>query len=221
MNTLRSSIFRSLALAVAGAGALAGSATMRADPHVNVGVSIGVPMPRGYAEVRVGRDQFYYHRGTFYRPGPRGGYYVVRAPHGAIVRELPPRCSRVYVGGIWYWRYDDIYYRAVPEGYIVVDSPVVVTSATATVAPTPPPAPVVEQTVWVGDVEYVFKDGQFFRRTAEGLVWTEPPLGALTKTLPADATSVWYQGVEYYECDDVYFHKTPSGYEVVKAPWKK
>ncbi len=41
-----------LLLALSGASALAPSA--RAD--VRVGVSVGVGLPRGYAEVRVGRD---------------------------------------------------------------------------------------------------------------------------------------------------------------------
>jgi hypothetical protein len=76
------------------------------------------------------------------------------------------------------------------------------------------------QSVWVGQTEFLFRDGQFFRRTLDGLAWVEAPLGALTKTLPGDARSVWYQDNEYFECDNVFFRKTPDGYKVVAAPWK-
>lgn len=203
-------------MALLAIGVFSTTATLRADPQVRVGVSVGIPLPHGYAEVRVGHDNYYYHRGTYYRHGPHG-YHVVRAPLGARIRELPPRCSRIYIGGLWYWRYGDVYYRPYNDGYVVVETPVVVNNT----PPPPAPAPVQEQTVWVGQTEFVYKDGQFFRKTADGLVWVEPPAGAVTKALPADATSVWYQGNEYFECDEVYFHKTPDGYEVVKAPWKK
>jgi hypothetical protein len=217
MNLHRSLSFRLLAPALAGAFLLTGASQLRADPRVSVGVSIGVPFPHGYAEIRVGHDNYYYHRGTYYRPGPRG-YHVVRAPYGARIRELPPHCSRIYLGGVWYWRFGDDYYRPYEDGYVVVEPP---TTIVVKEAPPPAPAPVAEQSVWVGDKEYVFKNGQFFTKTPEGLVWAEAPLGAITKALPAESTSVWYQGVEYFECDEVYFHKTPNGYEVVRAPWKK
>jgi hypothetical protein len=217
MNPIRISLPRLLATSLAGAFLLTGAAALRADPHVSVGVSLGIPLPHGYAEVRVGHDNYYYHRGTFYRPGPRG-YYVVHAPIGARIRALPPHCSRIYISGTWYWRYGDVYYRPFEDGYVVVDQP---TTVVVKEAPPPAPAPAPEQTVWVGDKEFVFKDGQFFTKTPDGLVWAEAPIGAITKMLPAESTSVWYQGVEYYECDEVYFHKTPNGYEVVKAPWKK
>jgi len=233
MNQPSSSSFRVLLPALAGAALLFGASSLRAahderdhdhdhdrGPDVRVGVSLGIPLPHGYAEVRVGHDNFYYHRGMYYRNGPHG-YYVVHAPLGARIRELPPYCSRIFIGGLWYWRYDDVYYRAYDDGYVVVESPVVVGATTATVAAPPPPAPVIEQSVWVGDKELIFKNGQFFRKTPDGLVWVEAPLGAITRTLPADATSVWYQGTEYFECDEVYFVKTPNGYEVIHAPWKK
>jgi hypothetical protein len=217
---------RVLLMALVGAGALTAGVAARAD-RVSVGVSVGVPLPHGYAEVHYGRDRYYYHRGYYYRPGPHG-YVVVRPPRGIIVRELPPRCSRVYVGSTVYYRYDNVYYQPVSGGYVVVDQPptvVVSQPAPAAVVPaTPAPpatAPEEYQSVWVGDVEYQFKDGQFFKKTADGLVWSPAPLGAITRTVPSDAQSVWYQDVEYFECDNVYFRKTPNGYQVVEAPWKK
>src|SRR5512135_2935063 len=92
----------------------------RADSHVDVGLSIGVPLPHGYMDVVVGRDHFYSHRGVFYRRGPHG-FVVVRAPRGAVLRVLPPHCARVYVNNVIYFRYGDVYYQAVPQGYMVVD----------------------------------------------------------------------------------------------------
>ncbi len=202
----------SLSLATMVGAALLTGPALRADSHVDIGLSVGVPLPHGYADVVVGRDHFYTHRGVFYRRGPHG-FVVVRAPRGAIIRVLPPHCARVYVNSVVYYRFGDVYYQAVPQGYVVVDPP------TAVALPPPPPAPEY-QSVWVGNTEYLFKDGQFFRRTQDGVVWTEAPLGAVTPTLPADATSVWYQDNEYFECDDVSFRKTPEGYKVVPKPWK-
>lgn len=215
---------RFLVLALAGAGAFVATEG-RAETHVNVGVSVGVPMPHGYAQVSVGGSNYYYHRGTFYRPGPHG-YYVVRAPRGCVVRTLPPYYTRVYYGGVPYFYYSGVYYQTAPGGYVVVDPPstVVVTQSKSDPSVSTAPAPQQEegyQTVWVGDVQYQFKDGQFFKKTADGLIWSEAPLGAVTKTLPPDAKSVWYQDIEYFESDDVYFRKTAEGFKVVNAPWKK
>lgn len=193
------------------AGAFSAVPSAQADVHV--GVSVGVELPRGYSEVRVGRDRYYTQRGVFYQRGPRG-YVVVRAPRGAIIRSLPPHYTRIYVGSTVYYRYGDVYYQPARNGYVVVDAPV---------AQALPPARPVEdyQSVWVGKQEYLFKDGQFFMKTPDGMVWTPAPTGAITRDLPSDARSVWYQNEEFFESDEVYFHKTPAGYEVVAAPWKK
>jgi hypothetical protein len=203
---------RILLLAAAGAAAFATS-EVRADSRVGVGFSLGIPLPHGYLDVVVGREHYYSYRGTFYRRGPHG-LMVVRAPRGARLRELPPHCARVYVGNVVYYRYGDVFYQPVRNGYVVVDAPTVVN------LPPPPPPAAEYQSVWVGSAEYLFKDGQFFQQTPEGLIWMEAPVGAITKTLPVDATSVWYQEVEYFECDNVYFRKTPEGYRVVTKPWK-
>ena len=185
----------------------------RAD--VRVGVSLGFELPHGYAEVRVGHDSYYHSRGVFYRRGPRG-YYVVPAPRGAFIRVLPPYCTRIYVGPSLYYRYGDVYYQPMRDGYVVVERPVVETQSL------PPVKPAEEyQSVWVEKNEYLFKNGQFFTKTPDGMVWVPAPVGAITRDLPTDAQSVWYQGVEYYDSDDVYFRKTPDGYQVVSQPWKK
>ncbi len=203
----------SMTVAVVVGAAVILSSESKAEPRVDVGVSVGIPLPRGYVDVTVGREHFYVHRGVFYRRA-RHGFVVVRAPRGAVLRVLPPRCERIHVNNVVYFRFGDVYYRAVPHGYIVVDPP-----ATMVVPPAPPADEY--QSVWVGRAEYLFKDGQFFRKTPEGLVWTEAPMGAVTRTLPSDATRVWYRDVEYFDCDDVYFRRVAEGYRVVPVPWRK
>jgi hypothetical protein len=199
-----------LLAAVVGVAAIT-TAELRADPRVGVDVAIGVPLSHGFLDVVVGREHYYSYRGTFYRRGPHG-LVVVRAPRGIVVGELPPHCARIYVGRVVYYRYGDVYYQQVPHGYMVVEAP--------TVEHAPPPPAEEYQSVWVGPNEFLFKDGQFFQKTPEGMVWVAAPLGAVTKSLPTDATSVWYQDNEYFEVDNVYFHKTPEGYKVVPQPWK-
>lgn len=203
---------------------LGGNTTAHADSRVNV--HIGVPLPRGYAEVSVGRDRYHYHRGTFYGHG-RHGYHVVRAPRGCVVRDLHPRHTSILIGGSLYYRYNNVYYQSCPGGYVVVDPPrttvvkVAAPAAQSASDDTRENKDSEYQSAWVGDVEYLFKDGQFFKRTSEGLVWSEAPLGAITKVLPDDARTIWYEEIEFFECDDVCFRKTPDGYKVVVAPWKK
>src|SRR5271154_5477624 len=80
-------------LALLGLMVAALSAVPALKAEVRVGVSLGVELPHGYAEVRVGHDHYYEHRGVFYQHGPRG-YMVVRAPRGAVVRVLPPYFTR-------------------------------------------------------------------------------------------------------------------------------
>jgi hypothetical protein len=184
----------------------------RDDRHVDVGLSVGIPLPHGYLDVVVGREHYYHYRGTFYRPGPHGRLMVVRAPYGAVIRELPPRCVRFQVGRAVYFRYGDIYYQPVPAGFLVVGAPV------GRGVPPPPPAPEF-LSVWAGPNECLFRDGQFFQRTPEGLVWMEVPYGAISRGLPAEVTPVWYQDIEYFQSDNVFFRKTPEGYRVVPAPF--
>src|SRR3954465_5717287 len=95
-----------LLLALTGTSMTAPAA--RADVHV--GVSLGVALPRGYAEVRVGRDGYYTHHGVFYHRGPHG-YVVGCAPRGAVIRTLPPHYTRIYVGSTVYYPFGDVYYQ--------------------------------------------------------------------------------------------------------------
>ncbi|MFI5355882.1 MAG: DUF6515 family protein [Opitutales bacterium] len=173
-------------------------------------------LPEGFVEVRVGRDSFYECRGVFYRTGPHG-YVRIAAPRGAVVRVLPARYSRIYVGGIVYYLAGGIYYTSMGNGFVVVDPPAAVVQAAPPVAaPVEPP-----QTVMVSGRPYIFQDGQFFIQTPEGLVWVQPPLGVVVSSLPADAKSIWFQRVEYFETDSSYYRRAPGGFMVVGAPWKR
>ncbi|MBN2644389.1 MAG: SH3 domain-containing protein [Desulfuromonadaceae bacterium] len=67
--------------------------------------------------------EHYYHRGIFYQPfGPV--FRVVRPPIGLIVTHLPLGYIELNFGGHPYARYNDIYYRPVRQGYMVVEPPV-------------------------------------------------------------------------------------------------
>lgn len=220
MNAQRSSFLRPTLLGLAllvGATAIPASARS----SVSVGVSVGVPLPHGYVEVYSGRDRYYYHRGHYYRPWRDGGYVVVRPPRGVIVREIPRNYTRVVVASGEYYRYDGIYYRRGPDGYVVVDTPVEFAPREEAVVTPAAPANTEYLSVWRDETEFFYKQGQFFKRTPEGMKWVDAPYGAISKSLPANPQSVWFQETEFFECDGAYFKKVPDGYKVVDAPWKR
>ncbi|MDP4611773.1 MAG: hypothetical protein NWT02_11335 [Opitutales bacterium] len=187
----------------------------------SIGAFIGIQPPKGSVEIKVGNFSFRYNSGVFYKH-TKHGYVVTQAPRGACIHILPPGHSRVVVGGYVYYCHNDVYYRQAPNGYIVVEAPVMVaTNPVVVSSPTVVSAPVLsELSVWQGEQELLLRDGAFFRNTPEGLVWVEQPVGALTKEIPADATSIWYQEIEYFDVDGILFRKTPDGYKVVEVPWK-
>lgn len=81
----------------------------------------------------MGPLKYFFLDGIFYRPGP-GGYVVVSAPVGAVIRSLPAAAVMVTIGAITYHTYAGIYYQEVPEGYRVVEQPVKASKPDATVA---------------------------------------------------------------------------------------
>ena len=81
-----------------------------------------VNLPTKHRKVVVGRHDYFFHHGVFYRQGP-GGYLVVRAPIGAVVATIPYGYLTFVVGNLTYYYYGGIYYRHVPSGYVVVESP--------------------------------------------------------------------------------------------------
>jgi hypothetical protein len=191
-------------------------------PGLSIGAFIGIVAPPGSVEINLGALSFRYDSGVFYKH-TKHGYVVAPAPRGAIVPALPKGHYKVEVDGYVYYCYNEVYYRRVPDGYMVVEAPVIVeTTAPAVVnTSTVVTAPVLsELSVWQGEQELLLRDGQFFKNTPEGLVWVELPVGALTKEIPESSTSIWFDEIEYFDVDGVLFRKTPDGYKVVQAPWE-
>ena len=96
-----------------------------------------VHVPPGSQKVRHRGDNYYFHRGHFYRHGPQG-YFWVRPPIGIISYSLPAAAITVLIGGLTYYVYEDVYYRRVPAGYQVVQVP----TQTTTIVHTSPAVPV-------------------------------------------------------------------------------
>jgi len=93
-------------------------------------------VPPGGQKVRHRGDDYFFHRGLFYRHGPKG-YFWVRPPLGIIAYSLPVAAVTVLIGGLTYYVYDNVYYRRVPAGYQVVQVP----TQTTTSVHTPPAVP--------------------------------------------------------------------------------
>ena len=93
-------------------------------------------LPPLAVSITVGEFPYYYHRGSFYRRGPRN-YVIVPAPVGAVVTTLPKYQRVVVVGGVTYYNCDGVYYRSGPTGYIVVPSYEVAEAQTAATSSAP------------------------------------------------------------------------------------
>ncbi|MCD6526950.1 MAG: SH3 domain-containing protein, partial [Desulfuromonas sp.] len=80
-------------------------------------------LPLGYHRGLNRRHHDHYYRGgLFYRYS--GGHYLsVRPPYGMIVATLPLGYLTLQFGTGVYARYNDVYYRPVPRGYMVVEPP--------------------------------------------------------------------------------------------------
>lgn len=108
-----------------------------------------------------GRD-FYFKRGTFYRPYHRG-FRVIGPPFGIRIRVLPRGFLRFYIGGFPYYYYGGTYYIEREGQYEVVAPPV-----GAVVESLPPGYEKVEidgQTYYLVDgVQYkpILKDGEIW-----------------------------------------------------------
>lgn len=79
-------------------------------------------LPLGFALLTVAGCQYYYHKGTYYRPLSRG-YIVATPPAGAVVVDLPPGHVTFWSRGVKYYYYGNVYYTRVPSGYVIVNPP--------------------------------------------------------------------------------------------------
>lgn len=238
-----------LTLVVGGGAVAASTAhASRTHLDFGVSLGIPIDHGRGYVGINVGghdHGRYGYRRGGYHHRYHSPYMYRGRHHyHGGFYRMLPRFHSRVYFGDVLYYRANDVFYRPYDDGYVIVDPPYTTTTTRvierrvavpstqvdttqeigaptgSTAASTPStPYPDQFQIVWLGDVQYQYDKGQFFKKSADGLVWSEPPYGAISKQLPPDAKSVWFQEIEFWTVDGVYFRKTPDGYKVVPEPW--
>jgi hypothetical protein len=76
--------------------------------------------PRGYnhCNLRNGR-KFYYHNGLFFR-WIDTGFVVVEPPYGEVIATLPSGYISFKFGNFSYYYLDGVYYKSVPDGYVIV-----------------------------------------------------------------------------------------------------
>ena len=87
------------------------------------GMDRGRAMERGRQRevIMVGHQRYSYHDGRFYRPSLFGFEIALGIPPlGAVVRFLSYGHRSFVIGGVTYYHYNNIYYRACPGGYMVV-----------------------------------------------------------------------------------------------------
>jgi Ni/Co efflux regulator RcnB len=77
-------------------------------------------LPRGYRTVVVNRTPYYIHEHRYYSR-VHNGYALVGPPVGAVFATLPFGSISVNIGGNFFYRTEDVYYRPTPRGYVVVD----------------------------------------------------------------------------------------------------
>ena len=79
--------------------------------------------PRGHHVIRHGGNEFMFHQGRFYRHD-HGRIVIVAPPFGAVIPLLSlVGATMLMVGGISYYELNGVYYRRLPEGYVVVEQP--------------------------------------------------------------------------------------------------
>ena len=142
----------------------------------------------------------------------------MRPPIGVIIPRLPPGYTSIYAPNGYLYLHDDIYYRDTLAGYEVVQPPVIEKMA----AEEPLPSESVSEAFLTFHLEeevYLYRDGQFFVEEERGLVWVDPPIGAVSDTLPPGSQSIWYQEIQYFEFRGTFLLETPEGYQVVEPPW--
>lgn len=84
--------------------------------------SIVRQLPNGHIDVSHRGNHFFYHEGRFFNRHS-DGFIVVSAPIGVVVPSLSVSAAMLTVGGLSYYVADDNYFRRVPEGFVVVESP--------------------------------------------------------------------------------------------------
>lgn len=71
-------------------------------------------------------------------------------------------------------------------------------------------------TVHVGQRNYFYQGGIFYRKDPKGFIVVRPPLGAVIVGLPVGFTTVVIAGITYFLFADAYYRPVSAGYMVVK-----
>lgn len=151
-----------------------------------VGIRINV-LPRGYRNVYVGNDPYYYYGGTYYRSRPNAAdYEVVDAPLGASVPELPNGSKVVVVDGQKFYEMDGTYYKEEIRNNSEIWYTVVGKDGKL-------------NTTGIDEED----DQQPVIETAKG-----PAVGDIVDKLPADCRTVVVNGSKYFvSADDIYYEE--------------
>ena len=72
---------------------------------------------------RHAHDDYFFYNNVFYRYSPYRGYYTVGCPEGIIFTYLPVGYNEVMVNGRIYYRYGNVFFEPVYEGYRVINPP--------------------------------------------------------------------------------------------------
>lgn len=70
----------------------------------------------------------------------------------------------------------------------------------------------------VGNFNFRYNSGTFYKHTKHGYVVTPAPRGAVVRALPPNHSRVVIGGYVYYRYNNVYYRQAPQGYVVVEAP---
>ncbi len=65
---------------------------------------------------------------------------------------------------------------------------------------------------------FFFHMGNYYRRSHEGYVVVQAPLGARVRGLPEWCSPLYIDGRRYYVCDDVYYESDGSDFVVIERP---
>jgi len=79
-------------------------------------------LPSGSIDIEHHGRHHFFHDGRFF-DRHRDGFVIIGAPIGIVVPVLPSMAISLTVGGVTFYATDDTYYREVPDGYLVVESP--------------------------------------------------------------------------------------------------
>jgi len=84
--------------------------------------SVVKQLPSGFIDIEHHGRHHFFHDGRFF-DRHNDGFIIIGAPIGIVVPVLPSIAVSLTVGGVMFYATDDTYYRQVPDGYLVVESP--------------------------------------------------------------------------------------------------